>query len=46
VTYIIKLKQGSKVELREVEAESMLDAYLKIRKTDPDKVIVGGEEKE
>ncbi len=46
MTYIIKLKQGSKVELREVEAESMLDAYLKIRKTDPDKVIVGGEEKE
>lgn len=46
MTYIIKLKQGSKVELREVEAESMLDAYLKVRKTDPDKVIVGGEEKE
>lgn len=46
MTYIIKLKQGSKVELREVEAESMLDAYLKIRKTDPDKVIVGGAEKE
>lgn len=46
MTYIIKLKQGSKVELREVEAESMLDAYLKIRKTDPDWMIVGGEEKE
>ncbi|HPD39655.1 MAG TPA: hypothetical protein PK411_15010 [Mesotoga infera] len=46
MTYIIKLKQGTKVELREVEAVSMHDAYLKVRKTDPDWMIVGGEEKE
>ena len=45
MTYIIKLKQGTKVELREVEAVSM-HAYLKVRKTDPDWMIVGGEEKE
>jgi hypothetical protein len=46
MTYIIKLKQGARVRYKEVEAVSMHDAYMKVRKTDPDWMIVGGEEKE
>ncbi len=45
MTYIIKLKNGVKVRFKEIEAESLHDAYMKIRKTDPDWLILGGEEK-
>ena len=45
MTYIIKLKNGAKVRFKEIEAESLHDAYMKVRKTDPDWLVLGGEEK-